>query len=361
MYEERIYLELRKAYGAEDDVINHYFIDSAFPTLELMEDVIDAVRCYPGIKRGELERYINKKPSKIKACIKYLLVKGDIYVEEQKYYKTPRIWEPDTEKCREITEIRKNELREINNFTKMTECYMQRIAEVLDDKNAKPCGKCANCLKHSVLPFDGTLKELGNAQRFLKEDFNVIEPRKKWPDGIRKDDRNRIAEDRRCEKGRVLSNYGDAGWGRLVSKGKYKDNCFSDELVEASYELLKDFVVENNIQWVTSIPSKRRPELVKNFAVKLSEKLNLIYVETIKKIQDARSQKELNTSYFQFKNADEAFAVKGNVLSENVLLVDDMVDSRWTFTTCCYKLRICGCGKVYPFALADSAGRNGDE
>lgn len=119
--------------------------------------------------------------------------------------------------------------------------------------------------------------------------------------------------------------------------------------------------MENDIKWVTNIPSNRRPELVKNFAVKLSEKLSLIYVDAIEKVKDARCQKELNTSYLQFQNANESFAVKGNVLSGNVLLVDDMVDSRWTFTTCCYKLRACGSGKVYPFALADSAGRNGDE
>jgi len=205
--------------GEEDDAINNYFIDSAFPTEELMEDVIDTVRHYPGLKSGEFEKYINNKPSKIKSCIKYLLVNGDIYEEEHRYYKTPRMWKPDIEKCREITEIRKNELREINDFTKMTECYMQYIAEVLDDRNARPCGKCANCLNHSVLPFDRTLKELGNARKFLREDFNVIEPRKKWPEGVRIDEKNRIAEDRRCEKGRVLSNYGDAGWGTLVSKG----------------------------------------------------------------------------------------------------------------------------------------------
>ncbi len=47
--------------------------------------------------------------------------------------------------------------------------------------------------------------------------------------------------------------------------------------------------------------------------------------------------------------------------SENLLLVDDMVDSRWTFTVCGYKLKAYGSGKVFPFALANSAGRNGDE
>ncbi|MEG1958139.1 MAG: hypothetical protein RR071_10475 [Lachnospiraceae bacterium] len=36
-------------------------------------------------------------------------------------------------------------------------------------------------------------------------------------------------------------------------------------------------------------------------------------------------------------------------------------DSIWTFTVCEYKLRKNGSGKVLPFALANSAGRNGDK
>jgi ATP-dependent DNA helicase RecQ len=49
-----------------------------------------------------------------------------------------------------------------------------------------------------------------------------------------------------------------------------------------------------------------------------------------------------------------------NYSENNVLLIDDMVDSRWTFTVCGYKLRKYGSGKVFPFALANSANR-GDE
>ncbi len=346
--------------GEEDDEINNYFIDSAFPTEVLMNDVIRTVMKYPGLKKREFEKYINMRRSKIDECIQYLLVNGDIYRERNCYYKTPRAWSPDLEKSREITAIRKKELWQMNDFTSIKGCYMQYIADVLDDNHATRCGKCSNCLKHSILPFDMSFQKLPYAQRFLREDFNVIEPRKRWPDGVRVDEKNSIPENRICETGRVLSNYGDAGWGRLVSQGKYKDNYFSEELIEASYQLLRDFVEENDIKWVTNIPSIRRPELVRTFAKKLAEKLGLEYRDAIEKIQNTRCQKELNTNYLQYKNAEESFAVK-NVSNENVLLVDDMVDSRWTFTTCCYKLRESGSGKVFPYALANSAGRNGDE
>jgi len=39
-----------------------------------------------------------------------------------------------------------------------------------------------------------------------------------------------------------------------------------------------------------------------------------------------------------------------------VLLVDDIVDSGWTLTVVGALLRKAGCGRIYPFALATTAG-----
>jgi ATP-dependent DNA helicase RecQ len=154
----------------------------------------------------------------------------------------------------------------------------------------------------------------------------------------------------------VLSNYGDAGWGRTVSQNKYQDNYFSDELVEASAELLKRFVIKNEIKCVTCVTSVRRPELVKNFAERLADKLGLEFFIGIQKDKDTVCQKELNNSQKQWKNVEESF-VACDSRSENTLLVDDMVDSGWTMTVCGYKLLQEGNGKIYPFALANSAGK----
>jgi ATP-dependent DNA helicase RecQ len=41
-----------------------------------------------------------------------------------------------------------------------------------------------------------------------------------------------------------------------------------------------------------------------------------------------------------------------------VLLVDDLVDSRWTITAVAGLLLVAGAGPVFPFALADAAGRS---
>ncbi len=346
--------------GNEDDEINHYFIESAFPTENLMNDVVEYIRRYPGSTVPKLTTYINMRSGKIKDCIKYLDVNGDIYSEQGKYYKTPKLWKPDLIKSGEITRLRYEELTQMNKYIKTKSCYMEYIAKALDDTLPQKCGKCSNCLHTLIFPEKVMQKNVIAAQQFVRKDFNVIEPRKKWPDYVKIDNENKIPVDFICEQGRVLSNYGDAGWGKLVSEGKYRKDYFDNQLVDASYDLLKDFVVENNIKWITNVSSVRNPNLVKSFTERLADKLGLPYKDVIEKKAGYRCQKEFNNNYSQYNNAFASFEVL-YPLNENVLLVDDMVDSRWTFTVCGYKLRKKGCGKVYPYALANSAARNGDE
>lgn len=343
--------------GEEDDEINNYFINSAFPTENLMEEIVEIIRRYPdpGMRQSDLERRINMKAAKIKECVKYLTVEKAIYKEGTYYRPTARLWKPDLEKSRKITEMRQNELQQMNDFVSTGKCYMKYIADVLDDPQACECGRCSNCKGRLLISADVRQHTLEKAQYFIDHNFNVINPRKKWPSQVFVEGHNMIPEDLLCEEGRVLCNYGSTGWGGLVIRGKYKDDYFDDRLVEAAADVLADFVKEHDITWVTPIPSIRRPMLVPGFARRLAARLGLRYEEKISKTQNVVCQKELNNSFRQQQNAMISFEVK-LPLAGNVLLVDDMVDSKWTFTVCGYKLRKNGSGKVFPFALANSAG-----
>ncbi|MBQ5850777.1 MAG: ATP-dependent DNA helicase RecG, partial [Lachnospiraceae bacterium] len=344
--------------GEEDDVINEYFIKTAFPTEDMMNSIVEVVTSKPGIKKSAIEMYTDIKSKTIEKSLKYLDVNGDIYVEKSQYYKTPKPWKADMERSQTVTAIRRKEMEDIEIFSKTSDCYMEFIAKELDDNNAHACGRCANCLGKSRYNSVIEPEALMAAQKFIKNDFNIIEPRKQWPDSSCSED-NKSKITFVIEEGRVLSNYGDAGWGCQVSKDKYKRGEFGDELVTASYELLKDFVRENEIAALTYIPSLRRPNLVKNFAEKLAERLGLEFFTALEKIEDAVCQKTLNNSYNQWKNVNDSFAVT-EIRTGNTLLVDDMVDSRWTFTCCGYKMLKEGNGKIYPFALANSAGKGNE-
>lgn len=338
--------------GEEDEHINQYFINSAFPTEKDMNIVVDFITDNPGKSISEIKGDLNIRANRVDKTLKYLTVGDDIYTEyvnrKKGYYKSAKKWEPDLERSEGITAIRYKEMQDMDEFTKQKGCYMKYIAEKLDDVNAKVCGKCSNC---RGLLFDETVgaETVQRAQQFIKSKFGVIEPRKQFPD------KTKIESEFQFKGGIVLSNYADAGYGMAVQKGKYVDGYFSDELVDASIKILSEFIKNNNIEWITPVTSKRHPKLVPDFAKRLADRLGIGYFEGIKKF-NAEEQKKFENSKGQYQNANDSFEII-QVKKENILLVDDMVDSRWTFTVCAMKMREMGSGDIYPFALANTAGR----
>ena len=338
--------------GEEDEHINQYFINSAFPTEKDMNIVVDFITDNPGKSISEIRGALNIRANRVDKTLKYLTVGDDIYTEDVNrkkcYYKSAKEWKPDLERSEGITAIRYKEMQDMDEFTKQKGCYMKYIAEKSDDVNAKACGKCSNC---RGLIFDETVgaETVQRAQQFIKSKFGVIEPRKQFPD------KTKIKSEFQFKGGIVLSNYADAGYGMAVQKGKYVDGYFSDELVDASVKILSEFIKNNNIEWITPVTSKRHPQLVPDFAKRLADRLGIGYFEGIKKF-NAEEQKKFENSDGQYRNANDSFEII-QIKKENILLVDDMVDSRWTFTVCAMKMREKGSGDIYPFALANTAGR----
>ena len=69
--------------------------------------------------------------------------------------------------------------------------------------------------------------------------------------------------------------------------------------------------------------------------------------------EDRAEQKSMANSTQQARNVDGSLVVSVEPLPLGpVLLVDDMVDSRWTLTVAAWLLRSHGSGEVWPLALA---------
>ena len=63
----------------------------------------------------------------------------------------------------------------------------------------------------------------------------------------------------------------------------------------------------------------------------------------------------MENGFQQYRNVKGAFTVNGPFPDGPVLLVDDIVDSKWTLTEVGYRLLEAGSGPVFPFALASTA------
>ena len=71
------------------------------------------------------------------------------------------------------------------------------------------------------------------------------------------------------------------------------------------------------------------------------------------KIEARPEQKTMENPIRQARNVDGALAVRaGSIPRGPALLIDDIVDSRWTMTVAAWLLRSHGAGETYPLALA---------
>ena len=85
----------------------------------------------------------------------------------------------------------------------------------------------------------------------------------------------------------------------------------------------------------------------------LGTKIAKARTKTLVKTDDRPEQKAMKNSTQQAHNVDGSLSVwQGSMADGPVLLVDDMVDSRWTFTVAAWLLQEHGSGPVYPLALA---------
>ena len=344
--------------GDEDQEITNYFIETAFPPEGNVQEVLRALdQAVDGLSVSMLEQQLNLSRGQIDKVLKLLSVESKAPVTKQgsKWYATPITYQLDTEKIERLTQIRRDEQARMLEYMHSSECLMTILARELDDPNPTPCARCAVCLGQPLLPETYSMQLVNQAVLFLRHSDQVIEPRKQWPSNALPTYRwnGKIRDELRAESGRALCLWGDAGWGELVKQGKYRDGYFDDALVQGGFEMIQGWRPFPFPTWVTCVPSLNRPELVPNFAQRLAQRLGIPFNPCIQKIRPTPLQKTMSNSYQQAHNLDGAFAVSACVgIKGPVFLIDDIVDSRWTFTVIAALLRSAGSGPVFPLALA---------
>ena len=349
---DRAYIFLM--HGKEDKDILNYFINTAFPTEQETRGIVELLSKFDGVGQGRLISELNIRKSRIEKALAFLQNDGFIRKEQSKYYITPKRFVYEGERYDAIREMRKKEMKQMEELTQTKECLSRFIVSCLDDPEANDCGHCANCMGHNLFPTDVSPQTIHKAEAYLNKLVIPIEPRKQWAS-------SRVTRQTKIEfinePGICLSKYGDPGYGELVKEGKYsKERRFCEELVGKSTELLKPLVKDNQIEALCFVPSLRS-DIVRDFAERLARSLKLEMVDALEKA-DAEPQKTMENSAHQCANAYTSFSVKKNIqLPKRILLIDDVVDSKWTLTVCGYNLMKAGAEKVYPFALADSSKR----
>jgi ATP-dependent DNA helicase RecQ len=352
--------------GTEDAEIIDYFIESAFPPERHVGAVLRALEgSSDGLLKTEVEAVVNLRAAQVEKVLKILSIQSPAPAvkEGSKWFRGPGQYVPDQQKIDALTALRRAEQSRMTEYVTTRSCLMEFLGRELDDPSAGPCGRCANCSPGDVLPDTASPDSIEAAIQYLRSQAIVIEPRKKWMAGalpIYGWKGGMIAADSRVLPGRALSTWGDDVWGALVAQGKHS-GLFSDDLVMASANLVRAAWKPAPFPtWVTCVPSLNHPRLVPDFSERLASALRIPFRPALRKVRVTEPQKAMQNSSTQARNLDGAFEVDpAGMLAGPCLLVDDLVDSKWTMTVAGALLRRAGCPCVYPFALADSSRASG--
>src|SRR4051794_5710795 len=334
--------------GHEDVDIQDHFIDTAFPRRADAEAVVALLDEGP-MKLAALEGAVNVRHARLEGMLKILEVEDVVERNDSGWARTALAWEYPADRVARVTEQRRVEQRAMREYASTDGCRMVFLRTLLDDTSVTPCGRCDRCRGTTVqLDFPPAL--VAEAGSFLRDVALTIEPRKTW--GFSLDSpRGKIPPELQLAEGRALCVRGDGGWGQVLRSA---GDVLPDELLDALEKLLGRW--QTDVGWLTPVPSARHGALLHDVATRLGERVGLPVVDALVRTRTAESQGRMENSSQQLRNVLGAFAVDASIPVGPVLLLDDLVDSRWTLTVAGMALRDAGAGVVHPLALAKAFG-----
>lgn len=341
--------------GQEESDITDWFIRSAFPNREEVASVLGALEEEEnGLSVPELLSRVNLSKGRVEKTIALLSLEAPAPIAKQgtKWQLTAAtLSEGFWARAERLTVLRREEHQQMQDYVGLS--FGAHMGFLIDALDGDP-----GVVAPPALPPLPTTVNAGlsrDAIEFLRRTSLPIQPRKKWPDGgmPQYGIQGFIAAQHQAKPGKALCIWGDAGWGGLVCRGKYHEGKFADDLVVACVKMLREWDPRPQPTWVTCVPSRRHPDLVPDFAGRLAEALGLPFKRVITKTDDRPEQKTMANSSQQARNIDGSLALNGEPIPQGpVILVDDMVDSRWTLTVAAWLLRASGSGDVWPMALS---------
>jgi ATP-dependent DNA helicase RecQ len=346
--------------GDDENEINDFFIESAFPSPAEVQGVLAALReADAGLSINELMPRVNVRRGRIDKALQLLSLESPPPIVKQNskwMLTTANLSQSFWDRAERLTAQRRVEQQQMQQYAGLAGGHMEFLIRALD-------GTPGLYTPPPIEPLPVTAEPslVQEAAAFLRRTSLPLEPRRQWPTGglPQMGVTGRIAPERQAQPGRVLCVWGDAGWGSVVRQGKSRDGRFADQLVEAVAAMVRSWAPQPSPTWITCIPSRRHPELVPDFAHRLAAALSLPFHPVLEKTDGRPAQKEMANSAQQARNVDGSLRIQGRLPTGPVLLVDDMVDSKWTMTVAAYLLTSSGSGPVFPVALASTA--NTDE
>jgi ATP-dependent DNA helicase RecQ len=349
--------------GTEDPEIWRYFATASMPDRERAERVIAALDRQSATSTPALEARVNIRRTPLELLLKVLDVDGAVQRVQGGWIATGQPWEYDSERYERIAAERIAEQRHMVDYEHGGGCRMEFLQRSLDDETATPCGRCDNCAG-VWYPTSVESSAAASASASLDKVGVPLEPRAQWPTGAERlgvPVKGRISADERMLEGRVLARLTDLGWGgtmrELFAPGS-TDTAASPAMIDACVRVLAEWNWDDRPAAIVTVPSRRFPQLIESVAAGLSTAGRLPYLGSLEHANGGPTGEPGGNSAYRLAGVWDRFTLSQELadsirtLDGPVMLIDDLVDSRWTMTVAARTLLRAGVPAVLPFALA---------
>jgi ATP-dependent DNA helicase RecQ len=349
--------------GPEDAAIWDYFASVGFPAEQHVRTALRVLRAEgTPVSTAALETRVELSRSRLETMLKVLDVDGAVERVRGGWVATGAEWQYDADRYDKVAKARQDEQRAMREYQSTEQCRMRFLRAQLDDPDARGCGRCDNCggLELSSDVGDAAVSAATSA---LGRPGVPFDPRRMWPTampGLGIELRGKLPAAEQAEVGRAVARITDLGFGprlRSLLSADVADVPLPDDMIKACVQVLAAWDWAQRPAAIVHIGSLCRPTLLADLASRLAGVGRLTDLGSIP--HAGHSATGRSNSALRLRDVCNAYelpdALASRLAGQSVLLVDDLVDTGWTFTVAARLLRRAGAVRVYPFALALAA------
>ena len=341
-------------YNSKDRDLPEYFIENNRPPAQHYQRIIDSLKSK---KKAEgiwdLMRKTNLNRTKIEVIIRDLIEQGIVKKvaggRSKKYEYQSDAPMLDTTAFEKFREFKLGELDKIIEYAETNRCRMFYLCDYLEDKDVRVCNKCDNCRGERWI-YEINADWQQKVDDFKNNYFPEIEL-------VSMTQQERPLSERKSKlvNGVAFSYYGFSNVGSTIHHCKYENGGdFPDFLLHGVLRAYHSYFRDEKFDLIIYVPPTKSGDLVKNFAEKVSTALKTPLSHSLVKPQNTEPQKVFQNYILKRDNVKDAFDYENlaEVVDKNVLLVDDICDSKATIREIGKLMSELHVNKIAPLVIA---------
>ncbi len=333
-------------YNPEDKKLPLAFIEGGRPAIAKYQKVISVIR-NELLGEREIARKTNLKQNQIRVIKSDLIDQGiirEILLGKNKKFEyithAPTL---DTKAFEALRSTKSSDLEKMIEYIETNQSRMKFLCNFLGDSVIHEFNNCDNTgLKKIQVDCNEEWQE--KLKEFREDYFPILEVETK---------------DSKISNGVAASYYGFSNVGAALHRCKYETREeFPDFLLVLMLKAFRKRFGQEEFDYIAYVPPTASGDLVKNFAVKLSEVLNFPITHDLVKIRHTSEQKVFENGVLKSDNVKGAFSFNNPQLlfGKRILLVDDIFDSGATMKELGHLFTTFEVERIVPIVIAKTVG-----